>query len=85
MQWSGINKQWNFNIGVPIKITVLIIGWLEVIFGFKNDKILFDRSVEQLLVKKLKKLEMMNGDTERSKFVFGLIYNLIGFRMLYFI
>ena len=46
MQWSGINKQWNFNIGVPIKITVLIIGWLEVIFGFKNDKILFDRSVE---------------------------------------
>ena len=27
----------------------------------------------------------MNGDTERSKFVFGLIYNFIGFRMLYFI
>ena len=40
---------------MPIKITVLIIGWLEVIFGFKNDKILFDRSVEYLSVKKFEK------------------------------
>ena len=69
---------------MPIKITVLIIGWLEVIFGFKNDKILFDRSVEQLSVKNRKNYEMMNGDTKRSKFVFGLIYNLIGFRMFHF-
>ena len=70
---------------MPIKITVLIIGWLEVIFGFKNDKILFDRSVEQLSVKNFKKTELMSGNTERSKFVFELIYNFIAFRMLYFV
>ena len=28
---------------------------------------------------------MRNGDTERSKFVFGLIYNFIRFRMFYFV
>ena len=69
---------------MPIKITVVIIGWLKVVFGFRNVKILFDRSVES--VKQLKKnYEMMIGDTEKSKFVFGLIKNFIGFRVFYFV
>ena len=33
----------------------------------------------------IKNYQMMNGDTERSKFVVGLIYNFIEFRMCYFV